>query len=96
MDCKFAYAKNGIDYVLCKKEKAPNPQDTASVAHAACLHQKWCPHKGCHRLDENWAKCFKLAQETVKRFDEAVPVEESFIPATAPRKRTVKKKTEAK
>ena len=63
MDCEFAYMKDKIPYVLCRKEPEPDRFDRKSVFHAACPHQEHCPKQNCHKLTAAWMSCFKLSQK---------------------------------
>lgn len=64
MECRHAYLKANIDYVLCDKEPQPSPYDRKALAHAVCAHQAECPKAHCHRLTANWVRCVKLAERS--------------------------------
>lgn len=70
MDCQYAYMKNDIEYVLCRKEPTPARQDRAAVFHSMCAHQVNCPKLGCQKLSPGWRACRKLiepAAESAKK-----------------------------
>ena len=79
MDCKFAYMKHDIEYVLCKKEPEPARADRSALFHAVCGHQAHCPKENCHKLTASWPNCVKLAEkpqnDTGERFGEEVSVD---------------------
>lgn len=87
MECKFAYLKHDIDYVLCKKEPVPARADKTALFHAVCGHQAHCPKENCHKLTASWPSCVKLADkpqnDAGEPFAEEVPVQEE-----APKKRS--------
>ena len=62
MECKYAYMKQHIDYVLCKKEPDPSRHDREKLFHAVCAHQVECPKEKCHKLSANWRNCSKLVE----------------------------------
>lgn len=62
MDCKYAYMKDKIPYVLCRKEVTPTGYDRKELFHAVCPHQEHCPKLNCHKLTPSWMNCFKLRQ----------------------------------
>lgn len=63
MECRHAYLKANIDYVLCDKEPVPNGIDRTALFHAVCAHQAECPKQHCHRLTASWVRCVKLADK---------------------------------
>lgn len=69
MDCKYAYMKDNIEYVLCKKEPTPNRLDRTAVFHSMCAHQVDCPKRKCHKLSASWERCAKLAVRNRKAYD---------------------------
>lgn len=79
MDCKFAYLKDKIEYLLCRKEAEPDVFDRAGIAHSVCIHQVHCPRQNCHKNSPGWVNCAKLAEKPEKpapRQIEAEPVAE--------------------
>ena len=62
MECKYAYMKQHIDYVLCKKEPEPGRHDREKLFHAICGHQVNCPKENCHKLSAGWQNCMKLRE----------------------------------
>lgn len=60
MECKFAYLREDVPYVLCKKEPEPSRNDRTALFHAVCGHQAECPKVNCHRLTASWVNCTKL------------------------------------
>ena len=83
MECKYAYMKQNIDYVLCRKEPEPNRHDREKLFHSMCGHQVNCPKENCHKLTANWRNCVKLVE----------PAEEDPKP-TQPKSRRGKKAEE--
>lgn len=87
MECKHAYLKRDIEYVLCDLEPQPSRANRSSLFHAVCAHQAHCPKQNCHKLTSAWVNCVKLAEkpqdDAGERFDEAVSTQEE-----APKKRT--------
>lgn len=63
MECRHAYLKQNIDYVLCDKEPTPNRNDRTALFHAVCAHQVDCPKQHCHRLSAGWMRCVKLRED---------------------------------
>lgn len=72
MECKYAYMKQHIDYVLCKKEPEPDRHDRRKLFHAMCGHQVNCPKENCHKLTSSWRNCAKLVER------EPVKTEETY------------------
>ena len=44
MQCENAYIKEGVRYILCRKEKEPDIRDQRALTHAMCGHQRFCPN----------------------------------------------------
>lgn len=93
MECKFAYMKPHIDYVLCKKEPEPNRHDRERLFHSMCGHQVNCPKENCHKLSAGWQNCVKLREAPRSAPDEVsasevqkTPDEETKKPARSRRK----------
>jgi len=63
MDCKYAYLKRGIPYLLCQMEPEPTGYDKTSLFHAVCPHQAHCPKENCHKNTPGWERCAKLARK---------------------------------
>lgn len=77
MECKYAYMKKNIPYVLCNKEPEPGKYDRAALFHAACPHQALCPKANCHKLTAGWLKCVNLAESNQNALEDAVGVDVS-------------------
>ena len=92
MECKYAYMRSDIEYVLCKKEPTPDRTDRNALFHAVCGHQAHCPKKNCHKLTASWLNCVKLSEkpqdDAGETFEEAVSTQEE-----APKKRSRKATT---
>lgn len=71
LECKHAYFKEGLNYVLCNKEKEPQKTDLKECAKAMCQHQRYCPQVRACALKPEWRECGKLAEK--------VPVEEAPV-----------------
>lgn len=78
MECKFAYMKQHIDYVLCKKEPEPGRHDREKLFHAICGHQVDCPKENCHKLTANWRNCTKLVEREPEPVEGPATYEEVF------------------
>lgn len=87
MECRYAYMKQHIDYVLCKKEPEPTRYDREKLFHAVCAHQVHCPKENCHKLSAGWERCAKLAERNQTAYD-AVLAEMEQTPAEEPKKPT--------
>ena len=82
MDCKHAYFKDGIQYVLCDCGGAPKSRKLVDVTPHMCAYQRFCPNiRTCALLPE-WVNCPRLKTEK--------PTEEKIIPAVT--QTTAKKK----
>lgn len=73
MLCKYAYTKQNIDYILCRKEPEPSRFDREKLFHAVCAHQVDCPKQSCRKLSANWERCAKLAQPRQETYEEVFP-----------------------
>lgn len=83
MDCKHAYFKDGIDYVLCDIGGMPKTRKLAEITSHMCPYQRFCPNiRACALLPE-WVNCGKLK--------EAEPPAE-VVPAVTKSKSARKKK----
>lgn len=83
MDCKHAYFKDDIQYVLCDCGGKPQSKKLNEVTKYMCQHQRYCPNiRACTLLPE-WRNCCKL-----KMFD--ANAEE--VKPTAAKKSGTKKK----
>lgn len=60
MECKNAYRKDGINYILCRCAGDPNPRDMHAVCHAMCGFQRFCPNIRACTLLPTWAGCTRL------------------------------------
>lgn len=56
-ECKHAYRRENMPYILCSKEKTP--LNKADIYHSLCPHQRFCAEKNCAILTETWAGCKK-------------------------------------
>lgn len=77
MDCKFAYTKGDIPYILCKKEKEPTGFNKTELFHAVCIHQAHCPRLNCHKLTPEWINCMKLTERAPESAQAAIGPETS-------------------
>ena len=63
MDCKHAYFKDDIQYVLCDCGGKPQSKKLNEVTKYMCQHQRYCPNiRACALLPE-WVNCDKLKRE---------------------------------
>ena len=82
MDCKHAYFKDGVQYVLCDCGGKPQNSKLAELTKHMCAYQRFCPNiRACALLPE-WVNCHKLKIEENP--------EEKIVPAVT--KSTAKKK----
>ena len=78
MECRHAYMKQHIEYVLCDKEPEPSRQNRTAVFHAMCAHQVSCPKQNCHKLTASWQNCMKLVEQKPELTSEPETYEEVF------------------
>lgn len=93
MDCKNAYIKNGINYILCSREPEPKPGDQRAICHAICGFQRFCPTIRSCTLLPSYVGCMKLKAENTPETHDApagtkIPEAETV---NAPKKKTAKK-----
>ena len=62
MQCENAYIKEGVRYILCRKEKEPDIRDQRALTHAMCGHQRFCPNIRACTLLPSWERCLKRAK----------------------------------
>ena len=84
MDCKFAYLKPKIPYLLCRKEAEPDGFNKTELFHAVCPHQAHCPKENCHKNTAGWVNCLKLVQRAQEAAQQP-PVEEAQQPEETPK-----------
>lgn len=84
MDCRYAYFKDGVPYVLCRKDKEPRTNRLDEITKCMCGYQRFCPNIRACALLPTWVECQKL-----KVPDES---ESKVIPAVT-QKTTKRKKT---
>lgn len=96
MECKYAYTKRDIDYILCKKEPEPTRYDREKLFHAVCAHQVECPKQNCHKLSAGWERCAKLREPPPTAYENVFPdmIEEPEAALKPARKGRRKAKTE--
>lgn len=92
MQCENAYIKEGVRYILCKKEKEPDIRDQRALTHAMCGHQRFCPNIRACTLLPSWERCLKRAENHPQVCGEAA---ESAAGEEKPT-RTAKKKSTQK
>ena len=60
MECKHAYFKDDIPYVLCDCVGTPRTKKLDEVTKCMCGYQRFCPNiRACTLLPE-WRECSKL------------------------------------
>ena len=85
MECKYAYVKNGINYVLCKCQGEPSSDKMQDVAHCMCGHQRFCTQiKHCTLLP-TWQYCQTKKQADKKAADAMAEIFEKTSIAKAKR-----------
>lgn len=96
MDCKNAYMKDKIPYLLCSKENIPTGYDRKELFHAVCIHQAHCPRQNCHKLTPDWKSCIKLREIRSEKPQDGAEV--AFVAdrgMDTPEKKTPQKRTRA-
>lgn len=90
MECKYAYTKVGVKYVLCKCHGKVKSNDMKEIAHCMCGHQRFCREiKKCALLP-SWIHCrVKKEAEEAEAAEMAAIVE---VPETKGKTSTRKKK----
>ena len=91
MECQYAYLKENIDYVLCKREPEPTRYDKTELFHAVCPHQEHCPRENCHKLTAGWLTCAKRPQ-TTQNAPQATFAKSATVSAPAAKKPTRSRK----
>ena len=71
MQCENAYIKEGVRYILCKKEKEPDLRDQRALTHAMCGHQRFCPNIRACTLLPSWEHGLKRAENQAQVHGEA-------------------------
>ena len=71
MQCENAYIKEGVRYILCRKEKEPDIRDQRALTHAMCGHQRFCPNIRACTLLPSWERCLKRAEKPAQVRGEA-------------------------
>lgn len=79
LECKHAYFMDGIEYVLCNKEKKPEKTTLKECAKAMCLYQRYCPQVRACALKPEWRECNKITEKVAV---EEAPIEEKPRKAT--------------
>lgn len=92
MECKHAYLKSGVNYVLCKCQGEPKSLKMQDVTPCMCGHQRFCPQIQHCTLLPTWQNCLVKRQaekKTVVAFEE----EDEKVEEPAPKpKRTSRKR----
>ena len=90
MECKNAYRKDGISYILCRCAGEPDAKDQRAVCHALCGFQRFCPNARTCTLLPTWPGCMRL--KAPERPQEAAESErEPETGENAPKKSTRRK-----
>ncbi len=64
MNCPNAYKKNGVYFILCKKEDEPDAKSRGTeLYHSVCPYQMFCPNTHCYQLKDTFIQCRKLTEE---------------------------------
>lgn len=68
MECKYAYKKTGVQYILCKCLGEPQSVKMADTAHYMCGHQRFCQKIQDCSLLPSWTECKvrKMAEAKAK------------------------------
>lgn len=81
MECKNAYTKDGINYILCRRCAEPAAGDIREICHAMCGFQRFCPNMRACTLLPGWPGCTRLrAAETAKTTAEGEERKEDRAP----------------
>lgn len=84
MDCKHAYFKDGIEYVLCDFCTTPRTKKLPEVTQSMCTYQRFCPNKRTCALLPEWVNCSRIKSEQHPA--------ETAVPAVTKSKASRKKK----
>lgn len=57
MECRYAYVKQGVNYVLCKCQGEPNSAKMQDITRCMCGHQRFCPQIQHCTLLPSWQHC---------------------------------------
>lgn len=57
MECRYAYRKNGVPYILCKCLGEPKSDKMQDTAHCMCGHQRFCAKVQDCSLLPSWVEC---------------------------------------
>ena len=95
MQCENAYIKEGVRYILCRKEKEPDMRDQRALTHAMCGHQRFCPNIRACTLLPSWERCLKRAEtRTQVRSEAAENAAGKERPARTAKKKSAQKASE--
>lgn len=95
MQCENAYIKEGVRYILCKKEKEPDIRDQRALTHAMCGHQRFCPNIRACTLLPSWERCLKRAEKPAQvRGEAAENAAGKERPARTAKKKSAQKASE--
>ena len=92
MQCENAYIKDGVRGILCRKLGEAKNWDMASVAHALCGHQRFCPNERCYAMLPSWEKCTKRREKPVEAAGREIETQEGKPKG---KKKTTKKSAES-
>jgi len=67
MECKHAYIKENINYVLCDCDGKPEKYDLKNITPIMCNYQRFCPKVNQCALLPTWRECKKLHQNQEKK-----------------------------
>mgnify|MGYP003302997214 CR=1 FL=1 len=66
MECKHAYRRDDVDYIICDYSGKVTSNKLSEVAPKLCLHQRFCPNVRNCTLLPSWVECTKLKEEALK------------------------------
>ena len=99
MECKHAYFKAGINYVLCKCQGEPASESIQDLTRCLCGHQKFCRQIRSCSLLPTWRDCIVKKQHEEEKLEKAmanamIELTDGAVPIQAPpeKKRSTRKR----
>lgn len=91
-ECKHAYSRDDVPYILCDREKAPAKGNQKDISHACCPFQRFCGTRNCKVLTAQWTGCLKNKHDgDTQKVMEAKASAAEAKPKSASKKKSTKK-----